>query len=285
MKRSFWLNIALLIGVALAGVFVYLRPPAGGPAEHALSGLAPASAASVRIERPGIETVVLEKKGGVWFLAAPFSARADEFMVQRLLAILQARTAYRFAATDLARFGLDKPAARLVIDGQNFDFGLVNEISREQYVRSGDAVYALSARYGLALPVRPEALASRRLLAPGEKPVRISPPGFSVARSGERWVLEPAPPDWSQDDVNRWVGEWQAAYALRIEPHRQGEASGSVRIELANGATLAIGILARKPEIVLLRPEQHLQYHFAAEVGKRLLSLPGAARSGPVDRN
>lgn len=285
MKQSFWLNTMLLLGVALAGAFVYLRPPADGPLEHAVSGLAPVAATSVRIERPGTDAVILEKKDGTWFLTAPFSARADDFMVQRLLAILQARTAHRFAATDLARFELEKPRARLMIDGQNFDFGLVNELSREQYVRTGDAVYALSARYALALPVRPEALASRRLLAPGETPVRISPPGFSVARSGERWVLEPLPPDWSQDDVNRWVEEWRAARALRIEPHRQSEASESVRIELANGGSLALGILGRKPEVVLLRPDEQLQYHFAAEVGARLLSPPGAERQRPADKN
>lgn len=285
MKQSFWLNIALLLAVAAAGAFVYLRPPAEKPVEHALSHLAPVSATSVRIERPGTEAIVLEKKDGTWFLVAPFAARADEFMVQRLLAILQARTAYRFAATDLARFDLEKPRARLVIDGQRFVFGLVNEISREQYVRAGDWVYGLSARYGLALPVRPDALASRRLLAPGETPVRISPPGFSVARSAERWVLEPGPNDRSQEDMNRWVEEWQAASALRIEPHRQGEAGESVRIELANGDTLAIGILGRKPEVVLLRPDQRLQYHFVAEVGMRLLSPPGTTRQRPADKN
>jgi hypothetical protein len=285
MKQSFWLNIALLAGVALAGVFVYLRPPAGGPVEHAVSGLAPASATSVRIERPGTDAVVVEKKDGAWFLVAPFAARADDFMVQRLLEILQARTAHRFAATGLARFDLEKPRARLVIDGQGFDFGLLNEISREQYVRTGEAVYALSARYGLALPVRPEALASRRLLAPGETPVRIAPPGFSVTRSGEGWVLEPAPTHRSQDDVNRWVEEWRAASAVRIEPHRHGEAREAVRIDLADGRTLEVGVLGRTPEVVLLRPEQRLQYHFVAEVGKRLLSPPGTARSGPADKN
>ena len=285
MKRSFWLNIALLLAVALAGIFVYLRPPGEVSVEHAVSLLAPASARTVRIERAGLDAVVLEKRDGTWFLVAPFSARADDFMVQRLLAILRARTAHRFAATDVARFGLDRPNARLVIDGESFDFGLVNEISREQYVRTGDAVYALSARYGLALPVRPEALASRRLFAPGDTPVRISPPGFSVARSGERWVLEPASHKPSQDEIKRWVEEWQAAYAPRIEPHREGMASESVRIELDNGKMLAIGVLSRKPEVVLFRADQQLQYHFPAEVGKRLLSLPGIQRQRPADKN
>ena len=277
MKQSFWLNVALLVGVVVAGAFVFLRPSANVPVDYALSELMPAAATAIRVEQPGRETVVVEKKDGAWFLSAPFAARADEFMVQRVLSILQARTPHRFAATDLARFELDRPRARLAIDGQQFDFGLVSELTREQYVRAGDAVYALSARYGLALPARPEALASRRLFAPGETPVRISPPGFTVGQSGGSWVIDPRPADWSQDDVSRWVDEWRAASALRIEPHREGEAHDAVRIELEDGKSLVVGILSRKPETVLLRGDQRLQYHFIAEIGQRLLSPPGAA--------
>jgi hypothetical protein len=283
MKQSFWLNVALLLGVAVVGVFVYLRPPADAPIEHAVSTLTPAAAMSVRIERPGVAAVVLHKKQGTWFLVAPFAARADEFMVQRLLAVLQARTVHRFPAMDLARFDLERPQAGLIIDGQRFDFGLVNELSREQYMLTRDAVYALSTRYGLALPRQPEALASRRLFAPGEAPARIAPPGFTVTDTQGRWVLDPAPRDWSQDEINRWANDWRLASALRIEPHQHGEPQEAVRVELSNGETLVLGILSRKPELVLLRPDQRLQYHFVAEIGTRLLSPPGTARSERVD--
>lgn len=284
MKRSFWLNVALLLAATVAGVLVYLQPPADVPPEHAVSALAPAAATSVRIERPGAAPILLERKQGAWFLAAPFSARADEFMVQRLLDILQARTAHRYPADEPARFDLDRPLARLIIDGQAFDFGLVNELSREQYVRAGGAIYALSTRYGLALPRRPEALASRRLLAPGETPVRIMPPGFAVTEKQGRWVLEPAARGLKQDEIDRWVDQWRFASARRIEPHGQGEPKESVRIDLGSGDALVLGILGREPEVVLLRSDQRLQYHFVAEAGKRLLSPPGPARNVPATR-
>ncbi len=285
MKQSLWLNVALVVAVVIAGAFVFLRPMDDAPVEYAVSRIAPVAAAALRIERSGAQTVIVEKRDGTWFLAAPFDARADEFMIQRILAILQARTTHRFAPTDLARFELEKPRARLVIDGQIFDFGMVSELSREQYVHTADAVYALSPRYGLALPLRPDALASRQLFAPDEKPVRISPPGFTVARSGESWAVEPGRADWSQDDLKRWVDAWRAASALRIEPYRNGEASESVRIVLNNGKELVIGILSRKPEVALLRPDQHLQYFFAAEIGERLLSPPLSGRKNPADKN
>ena len=285
MKQSLWLNVVLLVAVVAAGAFVFLRSPADAPVEYAVSRITPAAAAALRIERSGARTVVAEKRNGTWFLTAPFDARADEFMIQRILAILQARTIHRFASTDLARFDLEKPRARLVIDGQSFDFGMVSELSREQYVLTADAVYALSPRYGLALPLRPDALASRQLFAPDEKPVRISPPGFTVARSGQSWAVEPAHTDWSQDELKRWADAWRAASALRIEPYRDGEASESVRIVLNNGKELVIGVLSRKPEFALLRPDQNLQYYFAEEVGDRLLSAPGTKRTNSTDKH
>lgn len=282
MRQAFWINVVLVLGVAVAGAFVYLRPPTDVPVEHALSMLTPAAAKSLRIERRGRDAVVLERQQGTWFLVAPFAARADEFMVQRLLAILSARTAHRFPAKNLARYDLERPRARLLIDGQRFDFGLISELSHEQYVRSGDAVYAVSTRYGLALPTRPDQLASRRLLAPGEVPVRIAPPGFAVTRTEGRWMLDPASRDRSQDEMRRWVDEWRLASAARIEPDQRSEPVESVRIALEDGETLLVGILSRKPEVVLLRADQRLQYHFVAEAGRRLLSPPGTARNEEV---
>lgn len=284
MRQSFWLNIALLLGVAVIGAVVYFQEP-DAPADHALSALTPAGVVSVRIERRGADAVVLERKKDAWFLVQPFAARADEFMIQRMLAILRARTRHRYPASDLARFDLDQPRVRLTIDGQRFEFGLVNELSQEQYVLTGDAVFAIPARYGLALPARPEALADRRFFAPGESPVRIAPPGFTVTRTEGRWEVNPALHGVSEDEAASWVDQWRLASALRIGPYQEGETKESVEIELSNGATLAVGILSRKPELILLRPDQRLQYYFAQEFGARLLSPPGTASKQRPDKN
>lgn len=278
MKRSLWLNALLLVAVAGLGLFVYLRPKSDAPAEHALSTLKPEDIGSIRIEREGAAAVVLERKQDAWFLVAPLAARADDFAVQRLLAIVQAKAAHRLAATDLARFDLERPQARLMVDGQSFAFGVVSEVAREQYVLTGNAVYAVDPRYGMALPGNAAALISRRLLAPGEVPVRIEVSGFSVTQRDGRSVLAPAPGESSQDDLNRWVDEWRLATASRVEPHAKGKPRGEIRLEFKDGTRLALGILAREPELVLLRPDERLQYHFFAEVAKRLLSPPGSAR-------
>jgi len=54
---------------------------------------------------------------------------------------------------------------------------------------------------------------------------------------------------------------------------------------LKGGAELALGLLAREPELVLLRADEKLQYHFRADAAKRLLSPPGAGvRSETADK-
>jgi len=285
MKRSLWTNALLLAVVAALGLIVYFRPKSGAPVEYALSALKPAEARSLRIEREGAPAIALERRQDAWFLVAPLAARADEFAVERLLAIVQAKAAYRFPATDLARFDLERPQARLVVEGQSFAFGIVSEVAREQYVLTGDAVYAVNPRYGMALPATAAAMVSRRLFAPGEAPVRIETKELAVAQRDGRWIVTPAEEGLSQDDLNRWVDDWRLASALRVEPHTKGKAQAEIRISLKESGTLSLAVLSREPELVLLRPDEKLQYHFSAATAKRLLSPPGAgARSAPAGK-
>ena len=97
-----------------ARALVYLKPGTQqAPTEHVLATGKAEQASSIRIERAGTAPIVLEKKHDGWFMTAPFAARADASRVQRLLAITEARSAHRLAATDLARFELERPEARL----------------------------------------------------------------------------------------------------------------------------------------------------------------------------
>lgn len=281
MKRSLWVNALLLAVVAALGLFVYFKPKSDAPAEHALSALKAAEVRSLRIEREGAPAIALERRQDAWFLVSPLAARADDFAVQRLLAIVQAKAAHRFAATDLARFDLERPRARLVIEAQSFGFGVVSEVAREQYVLTGDAVYAVNPRYGMALPANAAAMVSRGLFAPDEAPVRIEHKDFAVAQRDGRWIVTPAGEDLSQDDINRWVDDWRLASAVRVEPYTKGKVQAEIRVSLKESGTLSFGILARAPELVLARPDEKLQYHFSAETAKRLLSPPGTKQGKP----
>lgn len=279
MKRLPWLNALLVVVVAALGTLVYLKPDGGVPIEHSLSQLKASEVKSIRIERQGDPGIALEKTVGGWVITAPLVARADELRVQRLVEIVEARSAHRMAAGGLERFELEPPAARLILSGQTFSFGMVNAMTREQYVMAGDAVYVVSPRYGMSLPARPLDLASRRLLGSGEVPSRIEFKDFTVEQRDGKWTLTPAPAsELSQDDLVRWVDGWRLASAIRVEPHVGGKVRPDIRIQLKNGGGFTLGILASGANLVLTRPDEKLQYYFRIDSARQLLAPPSAER-------
>ena len=277
MKRAFAVNLALAAVVAALAALVYWKPDEAVPG-YALSTLNPEAIAAIRIERGG-SAIALEKKGADWLLTEPFRARADAGRVERLLELVQARATHRMPAADLARFDLERPETQVTLDGQSFSFGLVNELSREQYVLTGGAVYTIPARHGAALPGSAADMASRQLFASSEIPARIELKDFTVASRDGRWTLTPAPgEELSQDDYNRWVDGWRRAAALRVEPYTRIRALGEIRIELKDGTKLVLAILGRGPELALARPDEKLIYYFIADVAKRLLAPPASSK-------
>jgi hypothetical protein len=277
MRSSTWLNALLAAAVVALGAFFYFRPARDAAVEHPLSALKPQEATSLRIERAGAAPILLDRKQDAWFISAPFAARADASRVQQLLAIVEARAVHRLPAGDRGRFGLEQPEARLVVDGQPFSFGMVSDITREQYVMSGNAVYAVHPRYGAALPLSAVQMASRQLFGADESPVRFALSDFAVEQRNGKWMLAPRSADLSQDDLLRWVDEWRLASALRVESRSTARARDEIKIQLKNGGGFTLGILSREPELVLARSDEKLQYRFGAELAKRLLSPPAVA--------
>jgi hypothetical protein len=278
------MNAALAVIVVALGAFFYFRPAQDAAVEYPLSALKPQEATSLRIERAGATPILLDRKQDVWFISAPFAARADASRVQQLLAIVEARAVHRLPAGDRGRFGLEQPEARIIVDGHSFSFGMVSDITREQYVMAGDAVYAVHPRYGAALPVSAVQMASHQLFGADESPVRIALKDFAVEQRGGKWTLAPGFGDLSQDDLLRWVDEWRLASALRVEPRSAARARDEIRIQLKNGGGFTLGVLSREPELVLARSDEKLEYRFRAELAKRLLSPPAAARGERAQR-
>jgi uncharacterized protein DUF4340 len=277
MRQLPWLNALLFVVVAALGAFVYFKPSGDARNEHVLSRLKASEANTIRIERAGATAIGLERKADGWRVTAPLSARADETRVQRLLDIVEAKSAVKMAAAGLARFELDPPAGRVTIGTQTFSFGMVNSLTREQYVMTGDAVYAVNPRYGTALPAAPADLASKQLFGSAEIPVRIALKEFVVEQRDGKWTLAPAAAsELSQDDYARWADGWRFASAIRVEPFVGGKPRQDIEIRLKSGASVTLGILASGANLVLARPDEKLQYYFNIETAKRLLSPPGA---------
>jgi hypothetical protein len=274
MKRSLWLNAALAAAVAALALFVYLKPPSD--ADYRLSTLPAAAVKRIELQIRGRPPVVLERKESDWHMTAPHAVRADAFQVQALLAALGASSRERYPATGLARFDLNEPYARLALNDEVFGFGAVNEMTREQYVMSGNNVYLIALRYGAALPKDALQLASRQLFAANEAPTVFEFPDFSLAQRDGHWQSTPAQTAASEDDYQRWVDEWRLATASQVTAAPEEKPLMTVSVRRKDGSSLRLAVLQREPELVLVRPDEKLAYRFPPAVGRRLLTPPAS---------
>ncbi|MHB1950892.1 MAG: DUF4340 domain-containing protein [Acidiferrobacteraceae bacterium] len=284
MKNRWLLNLALVLFIAALLLWVHFRPPGGRhhPPRPPLTRLALDQITSIRLVRPGRRTVVLAKQGNHWRITAPVSARADRFRIDSLLHVAKARVEDRFAATGtLAKYGLQKPNATLWLDGARIEFGSGNALGGLQYVRYGGQVALIPAESFSPSSLRLNNLYSSRLIEKDRRPVGFVFPDFTLTSQHGAWKVRPPQPHLSTDAINSFVDEWRYARALSVNRYHDKPVTGRVLVTYVPGNAkpsgsahvMTIDILERKPELVLYRPDEGLDYHFPAQMGRHLLNL------------
>lgn len=271
MKSRLLLNIALAAAVIVLSLVAWLNP---GPKTdtYPLSNIKPDTVRQIRIDKPGQPTVVLEKTTTGWRLASPFAARADAIRPERLLALLSVTSPAHFAATDLARFELDKPLLTLTLGKQRFDFGGLNPLSQQQYLATDGNVFLIDPQVASDAYVKAADFAAKHLLAPNEQPVGFDLPERKLERdSSGKWSAAPPLPDANQDSLNRFADEWRNASALLVQPYDGSKPLLRLRLHLTGGRSLNLAVIQERPDFVLLREDEKLQYHFLPQMAERLL--------------
>ncbi|HEY7760828.1 MAG TPA: DUF4340 domain-containing protein [Burkholderiales bacterium] len=280
MRIGWIVNLLLLICVAGLAAYALWGRKAEDLPGHALAAIKAAEVKRVVIEPRGGKGMILQKQGEDWFLAQPIQARADRGQVDRLLDLLSAKSREKLPATDLQRFELDTPDLKVSFDGHSVAFGTTNPLSQDQYVLSGDGVYLLSAYYRSLVPQSPERVLTHALFRVDEKPVGFALERFRVEQRDAKWTLSPAPADPQKqptaDDLNRWVDDWRLASSLLTQPAAGRPEAETIEVRLVDGRTLRLGVRQREPELVLVRADEKLSFHFSGEMARRLLSPPAA---------
>jgi hypothetical protein len=300
-----WLTLGALFVIVLAlGAWIYYKPSAEVATTHALSALKSGDVKRIRFQRAtavdaatatspsntpaqqpaGTTVIALDRRNDSWLMTAPLVARAERLQVERMLSILEARSVVRYAAADLSRYGLDTPQVTLTLEDQVFAYGAINNMTREQYVLTGDAIYLVPLAYSVGLPRNVDALLALRLFDGDEAPVRFELPGFSVALREGTWTVTPTTTDAGPDERHAWVDTWRNASALRAARSVKGDSSEAVKVGLKDGRTITFAILQREPELVLLRRDEGIEYHFFGDSGKRLIAPPSAGNRKPVSK-
>jgi hypothetical protein len=222
-------------------------------------------------------SITLTKQGAAWRMSHPVEVAANGVRVDDLLGVLQAKSLSRFAATgrDLSEYGLAKPAVRLRINDTEILFGGVTPVDQQRYVQVGDSIHLIADRYMFELSGDAAAWVSRDLVPPGAQIVDLQVPDGKLSRNAKgEWLETPPDKDISTDAAQALVDEWRDAQALRVTPYKKQIAQGDIVIGLAGQAhPLRYQIIARRPELILARPEIGMQFYVASERADRLLSV------------
>ena len=281
LKRRWWLNAGLMVLVAaLVLVAIYLPGQKKQTSEPPLAAVAADSVSRVRIEKPEQPEIVLEKTGSDWKLAVPVKARANRFNVEKLLRVLAApgETRIPAAATELSQFGLEKPAARVWFDDQEIDFGALHPLENQVYVRYHNEVVLIPGHYLAASTYPYTNFSDSGLFDDGLTLTAIKLPDFTLVMKDGVWRRQPQDKRLTSDRVNDFAAEWQNARALTVDKYSGKEAVGQIEVTATRDGKsekLMLGILAYKPDFVLHRADEDLEYHFTEETGKRLMTLTG----------
>jgi len=284
MNSRTTLNIALVAAIVAVGAVLYFKSKSDVDEVQGTFALVADAAKDlqrIEIQRNGGEPIVLERNAQQWRMKVPRAARLDEIQLGRVLDIARLRASVRMRAENLARFELDKPWARIHFNQQTIDFGSTNPLTDELYLRSGEHIYAVPPRVAAAVPGNAAKLLAHNLFAVDEHPVAFQFEHFSLRHDATRWHLAPHDPKLSQDDLVRWVDQWRLASSVVTQPGSAAGDAESITIELRDKRKIMLGVLARSPDLVLLRHDELLQFHLPARLAPILLTPPGAA-SGPL---
>lgn len=280
MNRRTALNLALAAALAVAIMLIAGRgtPPPTEDAAFPLVAVAPDAVTTIEYRRNGLPAVRLVRRGDAWRVTEPLPARADSSAVAGLLALAAATSASRMPAGELVRFELDKPWASVKLEGHDVDFGASNPLTREIYVASSGYVHVLPTRAAAALPDSLGRLLDKRLFGPSEQPTGWRFASFSVTREAGRWRLaSQSPAGISQDDLAAWAQRWREAVALDVRPMPASLEGERVDIDLDGGGRVALLIVQREPEPLVVRLGEGLAYRLPRSGGQALLAAPGAA--------
>lgn len=287
MKARWLVNLVLLVLIAGIAAFIALRPKTEVQTATAyeLSSHKLADFSHISIESPTKAPLVFDKVDGYWRISKPYSARADQRLVQRVLSIVAAKSKEKFPADDLARFGLDNPKLKLKLDDEEFLFGTHNPVTEEQYIFYKDAVYMLPASYQENAQVQVVEFLDKNPLKPDETIVGFDfshleqweETRLNVDLNNGKWTASAPQAKITQNEMNEWFESyWTHMSVQSVEPYTPDRKATppSFEVKLKGGGKVHFEKLQESPELLLGRPDEGMMYHITPDIGFTLLNPP-----------
>lgn len=160
MKRAHRLHLGLLVSVALLAALVgwSARHETAMAAPDTLLPLPADAVTTICIDtRQGV-TRAFVKRDGQWHMTTPHQGLANQKHLQRLAALADAKVLGWRPVADFqpAKIGMAPPWATITVDGHALAFGALSALAPQRYVRVGDHIAMIRARYAADIRATPE---------------------------------------------------------------------------------------------------------------------------------
>lgn len=282
MASRLWLNLALLLLIAILGIIVFYEPgkqPAPVPVR--LTQLTPASITHIHIKRiSGKDIELVKEANGQWWMHNPYYLPANEFRVQSLLRLAETESLSNHALDQLqpATYGLDQPRAIVTFDrSTQISFGNTEPLQQRRYVQIGDQLHTIVDTFYYQAAANPTIYLNHALLPPDANIRKVVLPELQLAFKDGQWQRTPLHPEYSADATIELINNWRHAQALELRTNDVKDARADIEIVLAEQAEpIRFKLLQTEDETSLIRLGMGLQYVIANDTYDSLLALPEA---------
>lgn len=284
MTRQWSLNLvlALLIG-GLVVVAIFRPGLENDQTSTPLTRINIETVQEIAVHRPTQDPILLRKENQHWQLVKPIRARASDLVVNEILAVAKSASRNQLpysAPEEAGKYGFTNPRSVIQLDQSTITFGDTSPLNQLQYVLYKNQVHMVSANLVWSVNRQVNEYIDKRLLDSPQAPESMQfADGTRLKRVNGRWSASNHKYNQPGDSLAKLVNEWRYAIASRVAPYEQGRAQGSVRIWYPDGKRIELDILSLKPELVLMRRDERLQYHFPGSTINRLF-LDNKSKTG-----
>ena len=290
MKGRWIVNIlmfALLIGGGIFALTINDKAPEKNSTQYEVSNLKLSDFNEININFPGRAKTSFKLSKNGWKMIAPYQTRADEFYVYRILSLLAAKSSEKLSANDLGKYGLDQPRLKITFSSstlnEEFLFGTYNPITEDQYLFYNGNIFIINGGYSETASYQPLELIDKKPIASYEeiegfdfsRLEQWQAVGLKLALTKNTWSASAGDLTITQDDMRDWFElTWDAIPSKSLEFYKLDPRIGykSFDVLLRGNKKVTFYRIQESPELLLLRKDENLLYHFPGDLGFTMLN-------------
>ena len=262
IQKRLLMNFILLFHII--GIAVFLVTREEQPVEQAdikITTIDPKTVQTIHLKKRNTRDIIFYKQEQYWHMQQPFNLLADHSRIDIMLELLQARSYKHFSAADndLSGFMLAAPEVSILFDETQIFFGAQHPLDKKtRYIRSKDTIHVIddSLFYHLRAPAT--FFLEPKLIPPNTSIQAIHFPTITITENS------------TLNTHKQILSAWSAIKAVAVRNYEKVLAIDHITVKLSTGTNIRFTIIAEKPNLILARIDQNIQYHIGSDTADQL---------------